>query len=73
MTTSKKVASNRINGRKSRGPHTSTAKARSSRNARRPGSLHLTPMIPPYRARLSNWWTPSAKAMTIRSCASRRW
>ena len=37
MTSPKKVAANRINGRKSRGPRTGTGKARSSRNARRHG------------------------------------
>ena len=37
MTSPKKVAANRINGRKSRGPRTSTGKARASRNARRHG------------------------------------
>jgi hypothetical protein len=37
MTSSKKVAANRINGRKSRGPRTSAGKTRSSRNARRHG------------------------------------
>lgn len=37
MTSSKKVAANRINSRKSRGPRTSAGKARSSRNARRHG------------------------------------
>lgn len=37
MTSPKKVAANRINGRKSRGPRTSAGKARSSRNARRHG------------------------------------
>jgi hypothetical protein len=37
MTSPKKVAANRINGRKSRGPRTSSGKTRSSRNARRHG------------------------------------
>src|SRR5262245_35897389 len=37
MTSPKKVSANRMNGRKSRGPRTSTGKARSSRNARRHG------------------------------------
>jgi hypothetical protein len=37
MTSAKKVAANRANGRKSRGPHTSAGKARASRNARRHG------------------------------------
>ena len=37
MTSPKKVAANRINGRKSRGPRTSAGKARASRNARRHG------------------------------------
>jgi hypothetical protein len=37
MTSPKKVAANRINGRKSRGPRTGTGKARASRNARRHG------------------------------------
>jgi hypothetical protein len=37
MTSPKKVAANRINGRKSRGPRTGAGKARASRNARRHG------------------------------------
>ena len=37
MTSAKKVAANRINGRKSRGPRTGAGKARASRNARRHG------------------------------------
>ena len=37
MTSAKKVAANRINGRKSRGPRTAAGKARASRNARRHG------------------------------------
>ena len=37
MTSSKKIAVNRINGRNSRGPRTSAGKMRSSRNARRHG------------------------------------
>ena len=37
MTSPKKVAANRVNGRKSRGPRTGAGKARSSRNARRHG------------------------------------
>ena len=37
MSSPKKVAANRINGRKSRGPRTGAGKARSSRNARRHG------------------------------------
>jgi hypothetical protein len=37
MTSPKKVAANRINGRKSRGPRTGAGKTRSSRNARRHG------------------------------------
>ena len=37
MTSAKKVAANRINGRKSRGPRTRAGKARVSRNARRHG------------------------------------
>jgi len=37
MTSPKKVAANRANGRKSRGPNTSDGKARASRNARRHG------------------------------------
>jgi hypothetical protein len=37
MTSPKKIAANRINGCKSRGPRTDTGKARSSRNARRHG------------------------------------
>jgi len=37
MTSAKKVAANQSNGRKSRGPNTSTGKARASRNARRHG------------------------------------
>src|SRR5262245_32620887 len=37
MTSTKKVAANRINGRKSRGPRTGAGKARASRNARRHG------------------------------------
>ena len=37
MTSPKKIAANRINGRKSRGPRTGAGKARSSRNARRHG------------------------------------
>ena len=37
MTSSKKVAANRANGRRSRGPRTGAGKARASRNARRHG------------------------------------
>ena len=37
MTSAKKVAANRINGRKSRGPRTGAGKRRASRNARRHG------------------------------------
>jgi hypothetical protein len=37
MTSAKKVAANRLNGRKSRGPRTGAGKARASRNARRHG------------------------------------
>ena len=37
MTSPKKVAANRLNGRKSRGPRTGAGKTRSSRNARRHG------------------------------------
>jgi hypothetical protein len=37
MTSPKKVATNRTNGRKSRGPRTGAGKARASRNARRHG------------------------------------
>jgi hypothetical protein len=37
MTSAKKVAANRINGRKGRGPRTIAGKARASRNARRHG------------------------------------
>ena len=37
MTSPKKAAANRINGRKSRGPRTGAGKARASRNARRHG------------------------------------
>ena len=37
MTSAKKVAANRMNGRKSRGPRTGAGKARASRNARRHG------------------------------------
>ena len=37
MTSPKKVAANRVNGRRSRGPHTDRGKARASRNARRHG------------------------------------
>jgi hypothetical protein len=37
MTSAKKVAANRINGHKSRGPRTGAGKARASRNARRHG------------------------------------
>ena len=37
MTSAKKVAANRINGRKSRGPRSGAGKARASRNARRHG------------------------------------
>ena len=37
MTSPKKVAANRVNGRKSRGPRTGAGKTRSSRNARRHG------------------------------------
>jgi len=37
MTSPKKVAANRINGRKSRGPRSGAGKARASRNARRHG------------------------------------
>ena len=71
MTSLKKVAANRVNGRKSRGP----APARRARAAMRAGTglLHLTPRTVPYRVRSSSWWMPSAMAMTIRSCASRRW
>ena len=37
MTSAKKVAANRLNGRKSQGPRTGAGKARASRNARRHG------------------------------------
>ena len=37
MTSAKKVAANRMKGRKSRGPRTAPGKARASRNARRHG------------------------------------
>ena len=37
MTSAKKVAANRLNGQKSRGPRTGAGKARASRNARRHG------------------------------------
>jgi len=37
MTSAKKVAANRLNGHKSRGPRTGAGKARASRNARRHG------------------------------------
>jgi hypothetical protein len=37
MTSAKRVAANRVNGRKSRGPRTSAGKARASHNARRHG------------------------------------
>ena len=37
MTSAKKVAANRLNARKSRGPRTGAGKARASRNARRHG------------------------------------
>ena len=37
MSSTKKVAANRVNGRRSRGPRTGAGKARASRNARRHG------------------------------------
>ena len=37
MTSTKKVAASRVNGRRSRGPRTGSGKARASRNARRHG------------------------------------
>src|SRR5262245_16207787 len=42
MTSSKKVAANRINARKSRGPRTGAGKIRSSRNAYRHGLAAFT-------------------------------
>ena len=51
------------------------APARRARAATRAGTglLHLITRIPPCRDRSSRWWTPSARAMTIHSCASGRW
>ena len=46
MTSPKKVAANRINGRQSRGPRTITGRARSSRNARRHGLAAFNPNDP---------------------------
>ncbi len=50
MTSPKKVAANRLNGRKSRGPRTGAGKARASRNARRHGLAVFTSKDDPVMA-----------------------
>ena len=73
MTSLKKVAANRVNGRKSRVANEAGKTGFKAAMRTGTGLRHLTPRTVPYRARSSSWWMPSAMAMTIRSCASRRW